>query len=249
VRKRSMSSSFVLVAVVVFSSVIFAQIEKKSEGVETQAKTPIPDLSGVWLGPGPKGGYAFTDGTPPMQPWAEENFKANKYPGTAPNSRGRAERDPALAYCFPPGPGWLSTIPIPFEIIQIPGRVIMYYQWDHWVRQIWMDGRGHPKDPDPTWMGHSIGSWDGDTLIVDTVGLNDKAWLDAAGHVRSDALRIVERLRRVDHATLVDEVTIDDPKAYTKPWTGQRIFTLRPDWEITEQVGCEDRLLHAAGAH
>jgi len=233
---------------VVSAPPIAAQIVKESANITAGKSTP--DLSGVWKGPsGASDGYAFTKDTPPMQPWAAEKFRANKYPDTAPDSRGRADTDPVVVYCFPPGPGWLISYSAnPFEIIQTPGRVIMYYQWDHWVRQIWMDGRGHPKDPDPTWMGHSIGKWEGETLVVDTVGLNDKTWLDKAGHVHTDALHLVERISRVDRSTLKVDVTIDDPKAYTKPWSGQRIFKLQPDLEITEQVACEDRLLHAARA-
>ena len=98
-------------------------------------------------------------------------------------------------------------------------------------------------------MGHSIGKWDGDTLVVDTVGLNDKTWLDGLGHPHSDALHLVERIRRVDHATLQFDLTFDDPKAYTKPWMGKQVFKLRPGWEIPEHIICEDHLLNRIVPH
>ncbi len=104
-----------------------------------------------------------------------------------------------------------------------------------------MDGRGHPEDPDPTWMGHSIGRWDGDTLVVDTVGFNDKTWIDPLGHSHSEALHLVERYRRVDPNTLVIDLTFEDAKAFLKPWSGQREFDLKPDWEIAEMYPCEDK--------
>jgi hypothetical protein len=223
------------------------------------ANPSAPDFSGVWQGPTQgqfkrtdmfpeeKGrGFAFTAEQPPMQPWAEQKYKANHAPDDQPNDHGRTELDPGMR-CFPPGPTWLLTQPRPFEIFQVPGRMLIVYEWDHWVRPIWTDGRGHLKDADPTWMGHSIGKWDGDTLIVDTVGLNDKTWLDMAGHVHTEDLHVVERWRRTKPDTLVVDIVFDDPKAYTKPWKGQKVFKLHPDWEVQEHVGCEDHLLHEHG--
>jgi len=93
------------------------------------------------------------------------------------------------------------------EIIQFPGRVQMIFDWEHWVRQLWMDGREHPKDLDPTWLGHSIVRWDSDTLVVDTIGLNDKTWIDAPVHPQTNALRVVERYRHVDQNTLEVDLT------------------------------------------
>ena len=109
-----------------------------------------------------------------------------------------------------------------------------------------MDGREHPEDPYPTWMGHSIGRWDGNTLVVDTVGLmgDNKTWLDSMGHMHTDAMHVVERIRRVAQDSLEIEFTFDDPKAYTKPWKGKLDFQLRPGWEIIEMVNCENRALY-----
>ena len=249
---RSHLIRFVLaaVAVLAFSTALLAQTVKQPDGAKAPAKTSTADFSGVWQGPnfaGAKGrGFGFTVEAPPMQPWAEEKFKANHDPERDPNYHGRENVSPALR-CFPPGPTWLLAQFRPFEILQLPGRVLMIFQWDHWVRTVWRDGRKHPEDLDPTWMGHSIGKWDGDTLVVDTVGLNDKTWLDPPGHPHSDALHVVERWRRPDQHTLVVDVTFDDPKAYTKSWTGQRTYQFHPDWEIGEEVPCEEHLLHEHG--
>jgi hypothetical protein len=143
--------------------------------------------------------------------------------------------------CFPPGMPRLYLQPFPMEIIQVPGRVIMLFEFSHFVRQIYTDGRKHNTDLGPTWMGDATGHWDGDTLVVDTVGFNDKTWLDRAGHPHSTDLHLVERIRRVDQNTLQDDITIEDPKAYTKPWGGQLTFQLRPNWNILEMV-CEDNV-------
>jgi hypothetical protein len=146
--------------------------------------------------------------------------------------------------CAPAGPTRITQTGRPFEIVQTPKRVLILYEWDHWVRHVWMDGRGHPKDSDPTWMGHSIGRWDGDTLVVDTVDINDQSWLDGFGHPHSEALHVVERFRRVNHDTLEVSVVYEDPKVYTKPWNGKVTFQLNPDpnGELIEWVNCEDRI-------
>jgi hypothetical protein len=93
-------------------------------------------------------------------------------------------------------------------------------------------------------MGQSIGKWDGDTLVVDTIGLKDITWLDRAGHPHSDALHVVGRMRRVNRDRLQIDWTFDDPKAFTKPWTGRTIYRYHPDWTLAEFISCDDRLLH-----
>ena len=99
--------------------------------------------------------------------------------------------------------------------------------------------REHPKDLDATYSGDSIGKWQGGTLVVDTIGFNDKTWLDGGGLPHSEALHVVERIRRSDHETLVDDFTIEDPMAYTKPIEAHEVYKLKPDWEIHEYV-CEE---------
>jgi hypothetical protein len=117
----------------------------------------------------------------------------------------------------------------------------MLFEFSHFVRQIYTDGRKHNTDLGPTWLGDAIGHWEGDTLVVDTIGFNDKTWLDRAGHPHSTELHLVERIRRVDQNTLTDDITIEDPKAYTKPWGGQITFALHPKWNLMEMV-CEDNV-------
>jgi hypothetical protein len=109
------------------------------------------------------------------------------------------------------------------------------YERSHDFREIYMDGRTHPQDIDPSWWGHSIGKWDGNALVVDSVGFNDRSWLDYQGLPHSDALHIVERYQRMDHDTLQLELTIDDPKDYTKTWSVTYVYKLKP-WDIGEEI-------------
>lgn len=146
--------------------------------------------------------------------------------------------DPTLS-CEPPGYPRLLLYHFPIEILQLPDRVVMIFEFHHFVREIFTDGRAHPPDPDPTYMGNPVGHWEGDTLIVDTIGFNDKTWLDQVGHPHSDALHLVERIRRIDAKTLQDDLTIEDPKAFTKIWMGRQIYDLKPGWTIGEYI-CED---------
>jgi len=104
-----------------------------------------------------------------------------------------------------------------------------------------MDGRPLPKDPDLTWFGYSVGKWEGSTLVVNTVGFKDTTWLDQLGRPHSDALRLTERYRRVDHDTLQLDITIDDSKMYSKPWTGQKIFRFRPVYDMRESICTVDK--------
>jgi hypothetical protein len=228
-RNRLMGSILAVAAVVAFSSALLTQNAAESAAGKARMVGPTPDLSGVWSGYG----APFTvKEVPLLQPWAEAKLKAAK--------QGTVEFDPTLR-CFPPGVPRILTYGLPMEIIQTPGRVLEFFEYDHFVRQIYTDGREHSKDLAGTWMGDSIGRWEGDTLVVDTTGFNDKTLVDKIGHPHSDALHVVERIRRVDHNTLVIDITIDDPKAYTKPWGGRLSFQLKPGWNILELV-CEDNV-------
>jgi hypothetical protein len=208
----------------------------------TIAQGKTPDLSGVWY---PSAINTFqlqwtdSQGMPlkdlPMTPWAEEKFKANRPigPNTAINSN-----DPDFS-CFPSGIPKAYLYSYPVELIPTPGRLIMFFEYGHNVRQIFTDGRNHQKDANPTWMGDSIGHWEGDTLVVDSLGFNEKTWLDYNGHPHSEAMHIVELIRRPGHDTLLIDLTLDDPKAYTIPLHTTRKLILKPSWNIMESV-CED---------
>jgi len=119
----------------------------------------------------------------------------------------------------------------------------MIFEYQSLVRQIFTDGRGHPKNLDSTYLGNSVGRYEGDTLVIDTVGFNDKTWLDPRGLPHSDAMHVVERIRRPSHDILQADYTIDDPKAYRKPWTAQKFFQLKPGWQIQEYVCAENNLV------
>jgi hypothetical protein len=249
---RKCSVGVVLGALILFASISvpLAQMGGQSGPAQPQKSAPA-DLSGLWmLHPAPAASayssFSFTKDLPPMTAWGESKYKEAK-PVFGPNkTTPKLSNDPVYG-CFPPGLPRVYLHSKPIEIVQLPDEVIMMYEYDRIVRHIYIDGRPHDEflDP-PLWMGDSIGKWEGDTLVIDVIGFNDKTWLDRLGHPHSDALHVVERLRRVNHDTLSDEITIEDPKAYTKSWTAQTSFQLRPgltlDWEgVCEQEKLVDR--------
>ncbi|HEY2844495.1 MAG TPA: hypothetical protein VGJ09_12630 [Bryobacteraceae bacterium] len=183
------------------------------------------NFSGVWL----PGTFGFASlGQVSLQPWAEALYKQRR------DSQGK---DDPEAHCLPTGVPRLS--PYPYKILQTPGEVAILFEGNiHSFREIFTDGRGHPGADDmlPTWMGDSIGKWEGDTLVVDTVGFNDKTWLNGGGMPHSDQLRVIERYRRPDLGHLEIEITMEDPKAFTKPDTFKRVHTLTQTWEIHEYI-------------
>lgn len=182
-----------------------------------------PDLSGVWA-PTKK----VEEGKPDMLPWAAAKVKE------------RLEnhfKDIPTASCLPWGPTF--DVPVTFKFIQAPKTIVILWEDVFSYRQIHMDGRPHPKDADPTWMGHSIGRWDGDTLVVDTAGMNDKGW-SPIPYPRTEKFHMIERIRRPDLGHLEIETTIDDPGTYKKPWTFKMASTLLVDDEIGEYICVEN---------
>lgn len=215
------------------------------------AAKPASDLSGVWTHAGPSAdgspvmGFLWSNGEPPMQPWAAAKYKALRQGTRNPGERGLEDFDAVMyPYCLPHGVPRVYTAPFPFEILQAPGRVTILYESNHQVRRIYTDGRKIPEGYPPSFMGFSSGKWEGDTLVVETTHLfalpDGLLWLDNVGHPHTDALRVVERFRRVNQDTLEIDFLFDDPKAYTKPWGGKKVFRLRPNWEIMEELICED---------
>lgn len=229
--------TFLAVAMLISSDALVAQ----------NPSQPGADLSGVWQSL-PRGGerHRFSTEIPPMQPWALDYFNYAKNP-TVHMGRGRDELEPRYN-CLPPGPTGLMLNPLPFEIIQSPKRVMLFHEHDHWIRQIWTDGREHPDGYPLTWMGYSIGRWDGDTLVVDTVGINSiSKWIDRAGTPHSDQLRVVERFSRPSYDSLQVVFLFEDPGAYTRPWGGTKVYKLGEGWEIQEHVVCEELLIQQRG--
>ena len=247
-RNCFMGSIVAVVTVLALAPVLLAQTSNQPGGTKAQPT----DLTGVWgspawgnetrMSPAELARQASQERERPplpMQKWAEEKFIYNADPNRM-GTRGRIELD-TRNRCFPPNPIQIMSDSNPFEIILAPKRLLIFSETNREVRQIWLDGRGHPDDLELSWMGHSIGKWDGDTLVVDTVGITDRGWLDGAGHIHTDALHIVERFRRADRDTLEIDVTFEDAKAYTKPWTQKIIRKWRADWEITPSVQCDER--------
>ncbi len=182
-----------------------------------------PDLSGVWS-PTQK----VQEGKPDVMPWAQEIFKQRL---------ANNMKDIPTSACLPWGPTF--DLPTIFKFVQSPKTIVILNEDVFPYRQIHMDGRPHPKDADPTWMGHSIGKWEGDTLVVDTTGLNDKVW-SPMPYPHTEKLHFIERIRRPDLGHLEIETTVEDPGTYTKPWTFKVASTLLPGEEIGEYVCAEN---------
>ena len=149
-------------------------------------------------------------------------------------------KDAPGAHCLPRGITNAGAL-FPYKLVQTPTLLVMLFEDDipsH--RQVFLDGRSHPKDPNPMWMGHSIGHWEGDTLVIDTVGFDDRSWLDTAGHPHTEMMHVIERFRRPDLGHLEIEFTIDDPGAYAKPWKIVRASELDAGDDIGEYVCTEN---------
>jgi hypothetical protein len=165
----------------------------------------------------------------PYQPWVAELVK----------KRGVEQGLDPNVHCMPRGAPRIWTDDYYKRIFQVPGRVIILTERNMQYRQIFTDGRPLPPDPNPTWNGYSIGHWEGDTLVVDTVGFNDRTWLDAAGHPHGEKLHVIERYTRTDSNTLQVAATMEDPDYYTKPWTVVTTATWAPGQELLEYI-CQE---------
>jgi hypothetical protein len=245
-----MRLSTVLVAALVLPPFAPAQMPSQAPGQQSgggaKAKASAPfdphDLSGVWdffmHGVPGQGIYGTPSKEhPPMTPWAQARYDSAK-PGYGP--KAQADGNDPILECTPSGIPRTLFIAKPREIVQRLDRMFMFFEGEHAWRQIWTDGRGHPKDLEPTWMGDSIGKWEEDTFVVDSVGFNEKSWLDSYGDPHSDEMHLIERYRRVDHDTLTMQLVIDDPKAYTKTWVGDtKIYKLLTGRDaILEELFC-----------
>jgi hypothetical protein len=178
-------------------------------------------------------------GEEPMRPEAAALFGKRAQGGV---------RDPGVD-CLPLGIPISSLVSEVHKIVQTPGLIVILLEVDNAHRQIYTDGRKLPVDPQPSWLGYSVGKWVGDTLVVDTVGFNDKAWLDVLGHPRSESMHLTERYHRRDFGHMDVEMTFDDPKMYTKPFAIKVTHQLIPDSDILEYFCAEterDRAHQAA---
>jgi hypothetical protein len=195
-----------------------------------------PDLSGVWNGQR----IVKQDG-PYMLPWAEKLVAQRATTSYA---------DDLEARCLPGGPP--RAAPYHTSLFSTPKLVLMLFEGNtHMYRQFFVDGSDHPKDLKPTWYGDSRAHWDGDTLVVDTIGLKDNSWIDMPGHPHTKQMHLTERFHRRDFGNLEIQITIDDPGAYSKPWIQNRAATLETSFEMTEYVCNENNQdpVHLDGAH
>jgi len=185
-------------------------------------------------GGGGRGG-AKSEPQVPFQPWAAAVYNYN--------SANNSKYDPE-GYCLPPGGPRMMATPYPMEIIQLPEqkRIIMIFEGaTHIWREIYMDGRPHPQGDDlnPTFLGHSVGRWEGETLVVDVVGFNEGTWMDYFGHPHTDMLHVIEKFSRPNKGTLAYEATFDDPGAYTRPFTVRWTINWNANGELTEYI-CQE---------
>ena len=165
-----------------------------------------------------------------MQPWAAALYKERLL---------NDGKDRPSGKCLPHSVTDFDAHHMPKKVIQTPGLLVLLFESFHSFRQIYTDGRPLPKDPEPGWFGYSSGKWEGETLVVETTGINEKTWLDDGGHPHTDALHVTERFRRPNFGHMEVQVTIDDPKAYTKPWTVKLPWEYVADSDLLDWV-CEN---------
>jgi hypothetical protein len=202
-----------------------------------------PDLSGVWIrregenAPVPSNEFAYS-----LSWFMPKNADIPLRPAAAAIFKERAARDGGgrpSEHCLPHGVPAAMLPPTPFKIVQAPGLTLILYE--DWVdfRQIFTDGRKHPKSMNPAWYGYSVGEWDGETFVVETAGFNEESWLDGLGLPHSGELRVTERFQRLTAGHLKMEGTINDPKMYTRPWTFTIHFDSIPNADLIEYI-CEN---------
>ena len=215
------------------------------------APSKVPDLSGDWAIGIPGIGQSMSAADPggrmrgkepdiPYQPWALE-YTMRQNPPTGPDARFEQTTDPYIHTCEPHGLGRAYMFPAKTKFIQTPEAVYILHEVGPTFRVVWLNAK-HPEDPDPQYWGHSVGWYESDdSLVVDTVGLNDRSWLDQLGHPHTEKLHFIERYRRVDDKTIQVDMTVDDPGAYTKAWPGRRTLTRSTTGFLRYQWVCSVR--------
>jgi hypothetical protein len=213
-----------------------------------------PDFSGIWMTAQPDRDTGGGD----EQPGDPANIRGSRYmvnlgvdmdgglpyqPWLIPIVRERTENgaidDPHIR-CLPDHFLRAYSMPHLVKMVHVPGLLVMLYEMNGVYRQVFTDGRPLPEDPNPSWQGYSSARWEGDTLVVTTIGMREDTWIDWNGSVVTEAARIVERIRRPDFGHLEVQATVDDPKAYTRPWTVTLKQKIAADTELVEEICLEN---------
>ncbi len=204
-----------------------------------------PDLRGIWHQPD---GIKYTvnldadlpEGSVKMLPEAAALYK---------HRRDTLSKDDPVGHCLLPGVPQMTAVPYPYKILQDDHQITILYEAFRTFREIFLDGRELPVDPNPAWFGYSVGHWEGDTLVVESSGFNGKTWVDTGGHPSTDQLRVIERYTRRDVGHIDLETTVIDPGAYEEPWTVTYALELMPDTELLEYLCTENNkdLEHLVG--
>jgi hypothetical protein len=195
-----------------------------------QATTNPPDLNGFWNNQYTPNLTTALGHEPPYTPYGLERWT------------NVDTKDDPTGQCLPVGPSRAFTAPMPFQIVQSPKMIAFLFEYQTIYRMVYMDGRPHPQDirDYPEFMGHSTGRWEGDTLVIDTVGINERSWLDTAGHEHSEVLHLVERMQKIDDNHIKWTVTYDDPVFFTEPWSITRTFTRGKETDRIMAYSCEE---------
>ncbi len=214
-----------LLAVTAANSFAAAPIQQSAAGAARPVpRTPDgkPDFSGMWMWASVAG---FRNEPPPYQPWAAAKHQ---------EFRNRLNIDDPMGRCLLIGVPRITTMPMSIKIVQQPNELVFLYEAFRGIRVVPVDGRGHPDDLEPGFLGDSVGRWEGDTLVVDVTGFNGRTWLAFGASHHTDALHVTERYTRTDYETILYEVTMEDSKAFTKPWTTRSTIKFHPEERIRE---------------
>ena len=201
---------------------------------DSHVPATVPNISGMWQVRG-YGRYIrpIDDSDPPWQPWNKQAFDER----AAAEAAGTPLYDPTAA-CLPSGIPRIIAAPYPVEIVQTPDATVFLYETQHLFRVVHMN-QDHPDEVEPSYMGHAVGHWEGDTLVIDSVGFVDNTQIDEGGTQHTAAMHVIERLRKLEDGSLEVLFTIDDPQAFTEPWTARRVWQWRPEIRFLEYV-CEE---------
>jgi hypothetical protein len=219
--------------------------QPSAEKPAPRAANGKPDMSGIWVATGAlllfEGEEAFAAARAADAAAGRPPGNSNETPPYKPEAEAQRQYflsrrgiDDPMAQCLLTGVPRINFRPLPFEIVQLPDRVIMLYEIHHAFRIIPTDGRGPPEDAEPSYLGESVARWDGDTLVVDVTSFNTQTWLTGVGTIHSEDLKVTERYTRDSHDTIRYEATMEDPAVLTRPWTIRETFRLRPNERIRE---------------